>query len=192
VLYVAPTGGLTIDFETGRPLYVAGDTSLLRRASVAVVGSRAARDEDLARSADIARELVGLGAVVLSGLAAGVDAAAHRSAISAGGRTIGVIGTSLLRAYPRENGSLQQHIHREHLLVSPFPPGTTTRPSHFPIRDRWMARLSVATVVIAAGEQSGTRHQVQECLRLGRPVFVPRQPFATSSGSADSTTAVAS
>jgi DNA processing protein len=119
-------------------------------------------------------ELVQHGLVVVSGLAAGVDAEVHGTVIACGGDTIAVIGTDLDRAYPRENGALQERIYREHLLVSPFAPGTPTRPANFPIRNRVMARLTVATVLVAAGEKSGTRHQVRECLALRRPVLVSR------------------
>ena len=125
-------------------------------------------------AAAVGRELVKLGVVVISGLAAGVDTAAHCAAIAAGGRTVAVIGTELGRAYPRENSLLHERIYREHLLVSPFAPGTVARPSHFPMRNRVMARLALATVVVAAGEMSGTRHQVRECLARGRSVLVSR------------------
>lgn len=110
--------------------------------------------------------------MVMSGLAAGIDAAAHRAAIAAGGRTIAVIGTPLERAYPPENARLQEEIYREHLLVSPFAAETRTQRGHFPARNRVMARLANATVVVEAGEKSGTRHQVEESLRAGWPVFV--------------------
>ena len=170
--YVAPLGSQALDWRTG--LYVAGRRELLVRSSVAVVGSRAAPREGLLQAAAVARELVRLGQVVVSGLAAGVDAEAHRAVIACGGDTIAVIGTELGRAYPRENATLQERIYRQHLLASPFAPGTPTRPANFPIRNRVMARLTIATVLVAAGETSGTRHQVRECLAVGRPVLVSR------------------
>jgi DNA processing protein len=110
--------------------------------------------------------------VVISGLAAGIDATAHEAAMVAGGRTIAVLGTSLDRAYPRHHASLQDRIAREHLVVSPFESGTPTARWHFPPRNRVMARLATATVLVEASETSGTRYQVQECVALGSPVLV--------------------
>jgi DNA processing protein len=110
----------------------------------------------------------------MSGLAAGIDRAAHEAALEHGGRTIAVVGTPLERAYPAENAALQERIYQEHLLISPFAPGTRTRPGHFPARNRVMARLARATVVIEAGDARGSLHQVAESVRAGRPVFVAR------------------
>ena len=173
--YATPSNVQVVKGYLGCPqLFIAGERALLAHRSVAVVGSRIASDASLALAAAVARELVGLEVVVISGLAAGVDTAAHCAAIEAGGRTVAVIGTELGRACPRENSVLQEHLYREHLLVSPFAPGTITRPSHFPMRNRVMAVLALATVVVAAGEMSGTRHQVRECLARGRRVLVSR------------------
>jgi DNA processing protein len=120
----------------------------------------------------VASELVRRGLVVLSGLAASIDATAHEAAMLEGGRTIAVIGTSLDEAYPRHHASLQERIAVEHLVVSPFESGTPAARWHFPKRNRLMARLARAMVLVEAGPTSGTRHQVEECLSLGRPVFV--------------------
>jgi DNA processing protein len=109
--------------------------------------------------------------VVLSGLAAGIDRAAHEAAIREGGRTIAVIGTGLDEAYPREHAALQERVYRDHLLVSPFAPGSRTARWHFPARNRVMAQLAEATVLVEATEESGTRHQIEECLKLGRVVY---------------------
>jgi len=106
------------------------------------------------------------------GRSRGIDAAAHCSAIASGGRTIAVIGTPLERAYPAEHAALQDRIRRDHLLVSPFPAETRTTRVHFAARNRVMARLADVTVVVEAGDNSGTMHQIEECLRAGRPVFV--------------------
>jgi DNA processing protein len=125
-----------------------------------------------ALAAAVAHELVCRGLVVVSGLAAGIDATAHEAAMHAGGRTIAVLGTSLDRAYPRQHASLQAQIAREHLVVSPFESGTPTARWHFPARNRVMARLAMAMVLVEASETSGTRYQVQECIALGRPVLV--------------------
>lgn len=154
-------------------LYVRGDTSLINgRGRVSIVGARAASSEGRRRAARLARMLVGEDFIVVSGLAKGIDTAAHRAAIEAGGQTVAVIGTPLERSYPAENKALQTEIAEDHLLVSPFPPGTRTRPFHFPQRNRVMALLSHATVIIEAGETSGSLSQGWEALRLGRMLFI--------------------
>jgi DNA processing protein len=153
-------------------LHVAGNAELLSRPGVAVVGSREASAEGCALATDLVRELVTLGIVVVSGLAEGIDAAAHVAAMRAGGSTVAVIGTPLDRAYPKRHARLQEAVYREHLLVSPFAAGTITTRGHFPARNRVMARLSDATVLVEAGEASGTIHQVKEALAVRRPVLV--------------------
>lgn len=154
-------------------LYVAGDASLLSRGPrVSIVGSRKASAEGLARARALARALVARDMIVVSGLAAGIDTAAHTAAIEAGGRTIAVLGTPLDQAYPKENAELQARIAREHLVVSQFASGAAVTPKNFPIRNRTMALLTDATVIVEAGEKSGTLHQGWEALRLGRKLFL--------------------
>ncbi|HUP23004.1 MAG TPA: DNA-processing protein DprA [Thermoanaerobaculia bacterium] len=159
-------------------LYLEGDVALLRAAPrMAVVGARQASPEALRRTARLARELVELGVTVVSGLALGVDTAAHEGTLAAGGRTVAVLGTPLDDVHPRQNRALQERIGREHLLVSQFAQGTPTVPSNFPRRNRTMALLCDATVIVEAGEGSGTLHQGWEALRLGRPLFLLRSLF---------------
>lgn len=154
-------------------LNVAGDVELLRTSpKVAVVGSRQATYEGLEDAARVAEALVDLGATVVSGLAMGIDTAAHRAAIEAGGQTFAVIGTGLDRAYPRENRDLQQSLARDFAVVSQFPPGTPPSRRNFPQRNRTMALLSDALVIVEAGEPSGTINQGWEALRLGRTVLL--------------------
>ena len=153
-------------------LFLDGDRALLDAPAVSVVGSRRASHAGRALAADVAVELVRRGFVVMSGLAAGIDATAHECAMHAGGRTIAVIGTSLDQAYPRHHASLQERIAIEHLVVSPFESGTPMARWHFPKRNRLMAQLARAMVLVEAGATSGTRHQVEECLSLGKPVFI--------------------
>jgi DNA processing protein len=154
-------------------LFLAGDLSLLKRGPrVSVVGSRKASPEGLRRARLLARALVEHQMIVVSGLAEGVDTAAHQAAIEAGGRTIAVLGTPLDQAYPTDNAALQALIGREHLLVSQFPSGYKTQPGSFPMRNRTMALLTDATVIVEAGETSGTVHQGWEALRLGRLLFL--------------------
>jgi DNA processing protein len=154
-------------------LFLTGDVSLLERGRrVAVVGSRAASAEGIARARSLARSLVHHDIVVVSGLAAGIDTAAHRAAIESGGRTMAVIGTPLDETYPKENAALQAEIAERHLLVSQFGASGRTQPKNFPIRNRTMALLTDATVIVEAGERSGTLHQGWEALRLGRLLFL--------------------
>ena len=125
-----------------------------------------------ARARRLARELTDEGLVIFSGLAKGVDTEALQSAINSGGRVVAVIGTPLDKAYPAENKRLQEEIYREHLLISQFRSGERVFPSHFPERNKLMAALSDGTVIIEAGETSGTLHQAAECVRLGRWLFI--------------------
>lgn len=155
-------------------LFGAGNRSLLSLPSVAIVGSRKTSAEGRKRAHQLARDLFRRDIVVMSGLAEGIDEAAHVAALELGGRTIAVIGTPLERAYPASHAELQERIYREHLLLSPFEPGTPTYPGSFPVRNRVMARLALATVVIEAGDTSGSLHQVIESVKVGRPVFIAR------------------
>lgn len=154
-------------------LFLKGDASLLGAgARVSIIGSRAASPDALARARRLARMLVRNGITVVSGLAKGVDTASHTSAIDAGGRTIAVLGTPLDEAYPPENRELQELIGASHLLVSQFPAGYPTRKDNFPVRNRLMALISDATVIIEASSKSGTIHQGWEALRLARPLYI--------------------
>jgi DNA processing protein len=153
-------------------IFIAGDEVLLTRHSVSIVGTREVSDEGKIRAARLARELAEAGVVVVSGLARGVDTAALTGAIESGGRTIAVIGTPLDKAYPAENAALQETIYRNHLLVSPFRQGEPTFKSNFPKRNRVMAAMSDATVIVEASDTSGTLHQAAECQHLGRWLFI--------------------
>lgn len=155
-------------------LFMAGDTALLERRCIAVIGARKASELGRKRARKFARELVEAGVVVVSGLADGIDTEALSSALEAGGRVIAVIGTPLDQAYPASNKRLQERIYRDHLLVSQFRPGTRVFPSNFPARNRTMAALSDASVVIEASDSSGTLHQAAECMRLGRWLGISR------------------
>ncbi len=156
-------------------LYAAGDPAFLKTgARVSIVGSRNASKDGLARARKLARALVEHKAVVVSGLALGIDTSAHRAAIEAQGRTVAVIGTPLDRFYPKENEVLQREIMRNHLCVSQFQVGYPTQPKNFPIRNRTMALMSDATVIIEAGETSGSLHQGWEALRLGRALYISK------------------
>lgn len=154
-------------------LFLAGDESLLTEGRrVAIVGSRKATSEGLARARSFTRSLVEHGITVVSGLAEGIDTVAHETAIECGGRTIAVLGTPLSEAYPTSNRKLLECIKRDHLAVSQFPEGYPAKRDNFPRRNRTMALICDATVVVEAGEKSGTRHQGWEAIRLGRLVYL--------------------
>jgi DNA processing protein len=159
---------------TAAQVYFAGDLQLLQTPSVSVVGTRDVSEDGRRRAAKLSRELARAGVTVVSGLARGVDTAAHVSAIEAGGRTVAVIGTPLDKAYPTENRALQTAIAESHLLLSPFARDEKVFRSNFPKRNRVMALLSDATVIIEASDTSGTLHQAAECLRQGRWLFIAR------------------
>ena len=154
-------------------LYLEGDSQLLTEGMrIAVVGSRSASDNGIRRTKLLSEALVRHNITVVSGLAKGVDTAAHQTAISAGGRTIAVLGTPLSKPYPANNKQLLDAIKQDHLAVSQFPEGYPFQKQNFPRRNRTMALISDATVIVEAGEKSGTRHQGWEALRLGRLVFI--------------------
>ncbi|NCC22992.1 MAG: DNA-processing protein DprA [Alphaproteobacteria bacterium] len=156
-------------------LYVRGDTGILRQgARVSIVGSRKATAFGLARARKLAALLAERRIVVISGLAEGIDTAAHTSAMEHGGRTVAVIGTPIDQAYPKQNRELQERIAREHLLVSQFAPGRPVQRKNFPLRNRTMALISDATVIIEASDSSGSLSQGWEALRLGRALFITK------------------
>ncbi|MFV8754775.1 DNA-processing protein DprA [Nannocystaceae bacterium ST9] len=158
-----------------RSLWTAGDRTLLQRhPRVAVVGTRKPTADGERRTRKLVKELVKHRAIVVSGLAAGIDTIAHTEAIAQGGRTIAVIGTPLDEAFPKANALLQERIATEHLVVSEFPTGSAVTRGNFPRRNRTMALLADASVIIEASEGSGTLSQGWEALRLGRPLFLLR------------------
>lgn len=165
-----------------KELFVAGDRNLLRAGpTVAIVGSRDATPAGLARADKLARLLVQRDILVMSGLAEGIDTAAHLAAMRNGGRTIAVLGTPLDQCFPAKNRALQQEILRDHLAVSQFPSGTKVGKHTFPIRNRTMALLSDATVIIEAKDGSGSLYQGWEAIRLGRPLYLAKSLFEDAS-----------
>ena len=153
-------------------VYYAGELELLQQKCVSVIGARDVTPEGARRARKIAALLSTYNVVVTSGLAKGVDASAHSGAIDNEGRTIAVIGTAIDKAYPAENSALQERIYREHLLISQFAPGTRTFASDFPKRNRLMATLTDASIIVEASDTSGTLHQASECVRLDRWLFI--------------------
>ncbi len=168
--------GQLTDFETKNApekLYLAGDRSLLTEGiRVSVVGSRKPSPEGIKRAQYFTKALVRHGIIVVSGLAEGIDSIAHETAIAEGGRTIAVMGTPLDKAYPAKNKGLLERIKKDHLAISQFPSGYPAKGENFPQRNRTMALITDATVIVEASEKSGTRHQGWEAIRLGRLVFI--------------------
>ena len=165
-----------------RQLFLRGDASLLEDGPrIAVVGSRRASFEGLELARRITEMLVSHGVTVVSGLALGIDTVAHETAMTNGGRTVGILGTSLDRYAVPRNRNLQDAIGERHLLVSQFPSGQQTHRSNFPLRNKTMALLSDATLIVEAATNSGTRHQGWEAIRLGRPVLFPKRSLEKQS-----------
>ncbi len=144
----------------------------LEQSRVSIVGTRTPSKEGAELARRTAEILVRNGYAVVSGLAKGIDTVAHSAAISAGGQTIAVLGTPLDKTYPAENARLQAEIMGKHLAVSQFPPGRSVQRGNFVMRNRTMALISDATVIVEAGRSSGTQHQGWEAIRLGRDLFV--------------------
>jgi DNA processing protein len=137
-------------------LFVEGDPLLLTHPQVAIVGSRSATSAGRETAFDFAARLAAHGFAITSGLAAGIDAAAHRGALAAGGVTIAVCGTGLDRVYPAEHRALASAIAASGALVSEFPTGTPPRSQNFPRRNRLMSGLARGVVVIEAAARSGS------------------------------------
>lgn len=159
-------------------LFLTGELSAGDRRSLAVIGTRrpSAAGVEAARAA--AASLVAAGFVVISGLASGIDTAAHTAALAAGGRTLAVIGTGLGHSYPPQNAHLQARIASTGALVSRFWPECGPSRTTFPQRNAVMSGLSLGTLVVEASEHSGARVQTRMALAHGRPVFLLRPVLA--------------
>lgn len=159
-------------------LFVAGTLTAQDARSIAVIGSRRASPEGRAAAAGIADALARAGYVVVSGLAAGIDTAAHEAAFAANGRTVGVIGTGLRHSYPPENAGLQQRIAAAGAVISQFWPDAPPTRKTFPLRNAVMSGFALGTVVVEASFRSGARLQTRLALAHGRPVFLWRPLLA--------------
>ena len=140
--------------------------------SAAVVGTRKASPAGLERARQIAAQLVDAGYVVVSGLAAGIDTAAHTAALDAGGRTIAVIGTGLRRSFPKQSAELQRRLGVETAVLSQFEPDQEARKWTFPMRNAVMSGIARTTVVVEATHTSGAKMQARLALEHGRPVVL--------------------
>lgn len=152
-------------------LFLRGRASLLHNPGVAVVGARRATEAGRRLAEALGRVLAGAGIPVVSGMARGIDAAAHRGALEAGGPTIAVLGTGMKVVYPPGHRGLFRELARKGLAVSEFLPDEPAYPHHFPRRNRIIAALSRAVVVVEAGARSGAFITVDHALDLGRDIL---------------------
>lgn len=152
-------------------LWVAGNPATLAQPAVAVVGSRNASPIGLETARRLARGLASAGLVVVSGLARGIDGAAHRGALQAAGPTAAILGCGLDIVYPRGHQALAMEVRATGCLVSELPPGTPPLPRHFPLRNRIISGLSRAVVVVEASDHSGSLITARMALEQGRDVL---------------------
>jgi DNA processing protein len=152
-------------------LWVRGVVRALHAASVAIVGARAASPYALTVAERLAADLSSAGLTVVSGLARGVDSAAHRGALGCGGATVGVLGSGVDAIYPREHVPLAAQMEARGAVISELVPGTRPHPHFFPLRNRIISGLSRAVVVIEAGEKSGSLITARCALEQGRDVL---------------------
>ncbi|HEX9163496.1 MAG TPA: DNA-processing protein DprA [Thermoanaerobaculia bacterium] len=160
-------------------LHVRGNRALLAQAAVAVVGSRRASPYGINAAQAITRQLVATGLAIVSGLARGIDAAAHEAALDSHGQTIAVLGTGIDVVYPRGNIRLFRRVEQEGLIVSEFAPGTPPLPENFPVRNRVISGLCAGTIIVEATSRSGSLITARMAAEQGREVFaVPGSIFS--------------
>lgn len=168
-------------------LYFQGNWELVNTRCVAVIGTREPTVEGKRRAAKLARLLVADGFTVVSGLARGIDTVAHTMAIEASGSTIAVLGTPITEYYPPENRALQQHIAKEHLVMSQVPiiqhsrQDVDANSEFFPARNATMSALTEATIIVEAGERSGALVQARHALKQKRQLFILESCFQNPS-----------
>lgn len=164
-------------------LYYIGNWDLAFSRGISVVGTRHPSADGIKRAKRLVKGLVDAGFTIFSGLAAGIDAVAHQTAIEASGSTVAVIGTPLWLRYPRENSGLYERIAKEHLLISQVPIISYKQQDikfnriFFPERNKTMSALTEATIIVEAGETSGTLIQAKAALKQGRKVFILNSNF---------------
>ncbi len=166
-----PTRLRSIEFPP-RHLYVIGNLTETSRTPIAIVGSRAPSDKGSAAAYEVAAALAERGHSVVSGLASGIDTAAHRGALSTHGHTIAVVGTGVDLVYPFENRELRNLIAHRGAIVSQFPLGHGPSKTTFPARNAVIAGLSAASLLIELSERSGTRIEAELTLEQAKPVLL--------------------
>jgi DNA processing protein len=168
-------------------LHVRGAVDILSGPAVAIVGARSCSSYGAQVAREVARQVALAGVVVVSGMARGVDGEAHRGALESGGRTVAVLGCGIDRDYPRSHADLARRIREHGAVASEYPPGVEPAPWRFPARNRIIAGLSLATVVVEARERSGALITADFSMELGRDVFaVPGEiTSALSAGTND-------
>lgn len=154
-------------------LFLKGHVHLLNEKSVSVVGSRNASMESKEKTEKLVKALVKRNIVVNAGLAKGIDTITHKTALKNNGRTIAVIGTPINQYYPKENKNLQLTIEKHGLVVSQFPPCNKVYKWNFPTRNATMSGISIATIIMEAGEKSGALRQADYCIKQGRDILIP-------------------
>ena len=160
-------------------LFYYGDISLLDKKSIAVVGSREYSEYGKDCTERVIAEII-KGKVVVSGLAKGIDAIAHRAAIDNGGRTIAILGSGIDYCYPSENRALYEEIKKNHLVMSEYPFDTTPDREHFPLRNRIVVGLSDAMLIPQINSHmSGTMISLNLALQLNKEVFVVPHPLGS-------------
>lgn len=161
--------------QAPRFLYIRGKKSLLfEKRTVSLVGSRQASENAKENTRMLTRILGKNGITVVSGLAKGIDVSGHMEALRCGFNTIAVIGTNINQYYPKENESVQREIEKRGLVVSQFSPANKTERWFFPLRNGVMSGLSLATIIMEAGETSGALKQADFALKQGRQIMIPR------------------
>jgi DNA processing protein len=155
-------------------LFLRGTADGRDATAVAIVGTRQPSARSLDQARQLATGLATRGIPVVSGLAAGIDTAAHTATLAAGARTVAVIGTGIDRVYPPPNTALQEEIAARGLVISQFLPGSPPTKASFPMRNAVMSGYTLATVVVEAAARSGSRIQARLALEHGRHVFLMR------------------
>lgn len=169
---------LLAEIDTAPPaLIVRGDLALLERPGVAIVGARNASAAAMRFARELAHDLADAGVIIVSGLARGIDTAAHRGALASGG-TIGVIASGIDIAYPPENAELQELVATQGILIAEQPPGREPLARHFPFRNRIISGMTLGTVVVEAAPKSGSLITARLANEAGREVMaVPGSPL---------------
>ena len=158
-------------FDPPPLLFARGRVQLMEELALGIVGTRRPTAYGIAAATRLAKDLAGAGLAIVSGMARGIDTAAHRAALEAGGSTIAVFGCGVDQVYPSENRKLAEHLSKDGLIVSEFPMGTPPYPQNFPIRNRIISGMSIGVLVVEGGEYSGSAITAKLAAEQNREVF---------------------